>query len=153
MAWKGSEERELEERSKVAGVGARVGTSASSRKGFYREKKRRRASTSPGDTGSQAAACPHARRRRCAGGGRDGQGAEVHIGHCSHPYPPLIFLSVLQNFDQKVNCSKKFTKIKVCRNLQATKHILVPKAQSEWKNLNLVKQFEFQISNWGNFNF
>jgi len=31
------------------------------------------------------------------------------------------------------------------RILQATKHILVPKANSEWIKVNLIKQFEFQI--------
>jgi hypothetical protein len=37
--------------------------------------------------------------------------------------------------------------------LQATKLILVTKANSEWNKMNLTKQFEIQISIWGKFQF
>jgi hypothetical protein len=115
MAWKRSEEGELEERSKVAGVGCkRRNERVVEWKGFFRERKRRRASTSSGDAGSQAAACPHARRRRCAGGGRAGQGAEVHIGYCSRPYPPPFLYFV--KFDQNLNYTPKSVKTKVVQN-------------------------------------
>ena len=71
--------------------------------------------------------------------------------HCSRPYPPL---SVPLRISTKSWTGAKFPpKWKLCKLLQATNHILVPKTDSKWKIVNLAKQLELQISNWGNSNF
>jgi len=111
----------LEERSKVIGVGCERRNERVVRwKGFYRERRRRRASTLPGDSGGQAAACPHARRRRCTGGGRAGQGAEIHIGYCSHPYPLFVCFA---KFGPKSELQSKIYQNKSCAEIYKLQNI------------------------------
>jgi len=59
----------------------------------------------------------------------------------------LWFCKIRPNFE----LTTKFHQNESC--VQATKLLLVSKAKSEWKIMNLTKQFEFQIPNWGNSNF
>ena len=81
------------------------------------------------------------------GAGRSGSApAAEHpplLEHCSEPYPTIVcFCKIRPNFELKTIAPKQ----KLCRNLQTTKHVLIPKTYSKWKSVNLAKQFELQIS-------